>query len=200
MPMYKRPLVVLIGLIILIAGGSYLYMHTSEEDSMEDLPSTTEESSGKVAGSVTVYIAGEVKNPGLVTLNGEARIGDAVKACGGFTEEADQTKVNLAKHLEDGVQITVLKKRGLGGGGVNNPHSSASGGNAGASSGDSGVVSLNSASVEELAKLPGVGPKTAQKIIEYREQHGGFQQIEDVMKVKGIGKAKFAKIKDHVEL
>lgn len=135
---------------------------------------------------IVVSVVGHVARPGLVTLAPTARVADAMAAAGALPD-ADLFAVNLAQVLSDGIQIVVLAEGEApaepapGAGGV-----------------DGGLISLTSATAAELITLPGVGEKTAQAIIDYRELNGGFSSVEDLMGVKGIGQSKFEKIAPEV--
>jgi competence protein ComEA len=142
--------------------------------------------------TIVVHVAGEVKNPGVYTLPSGARMIDAVTAAGGATARADLEVINLATPLLDSSQIYVPAK-GVAAHptfarpqpGINGVVSSSNNVSA------SGLVNINRASVTELDALPGVGPSTAQAIVEYRVAHGPFASPEDLLNVKGIGPAKF---------
>ena len=142
--------------------------------------------------NIVVHVAGEVKNPGVYTLPSGARMIDAVTAAGGATASADLEVINLATPLTDSSQIYVPAK-GVAAHpafarpqpGINGVVSSSNSASA------SGLVNINRASVTELDSLPGVGPSTAQAIVEYRVAHGPFGSPEDLLNVKGIGPAKF---------
>ncbi|MDH3731114.1 MAG: ComEA family DNA-binding protein [Acidimicrobiia bacterium] len=129
------------------------------------------------SGGVTVHVTGAVVSPGLVVLDDDARVADAVAAAGGLTPKASLTALNLATPLRDGMQVVVATVD-------NSP------------SGAGGIVSMSSASVEELAALPGVGPVLAQRIVDHREARGPFETMEDLLGVSGIGEAKLAAIRD----
>jgi competence protein ComEA len=133
---------------------------------------------------VYVDVVGAVRRPGLYRLRSGARVADAVVRAGGATRKADLQLVNLAALVADGEQVAV-PKRGAGGAGV----AAASG------SAPSGPVHLNSATAEQLDALPGVGPVTAQKIIDYRTQHGGFGSVDELDAVAGIGPARLADLR-----
>jgi competence protein ComEA len=135
---------------------------------------------------VVVDVAGAVRRPGLYRLPQGSRIADAITRAGGATRHADQTLVNLAAPVADGEQVLV-------------PTSLA--GASAASAVGSGTPSptapldLNSATAEQLDGLPGVGPTTAQKIVDYRQQHGPYTSVEDLDAIPGIGPAKIANLK-----
>ena len=142
-----------------------------------------------------VHVCGEVVNPGIYELPAGSRIYEAVKAAGGFTENAAEESVNLASPIEDGVQIRIYSKdeaETLAAGAAPFDGFEASG------EGKEPVVNLNTATKEELMTLSGIGESRAEDIIRYREENGGFQNIEDIMKVPGIKDAAFQKIKDRI--
>lgn len=137
-----------------------------------------------------VYVCGAVNNPGVVLLSPNSRVGDAINSCGGLLPNADAEAINLAEGIKDGMQIRVQGR-------TNNsvPNTEGQGGTiSGASASADGKININTAGLEELTKIPGVGKATAQRIIDYRTQNGPFAAIEDLKKIKGIGKAKFEKM------
>ena len=138
---------------------------------------------------VVVAVEGRVHRPGLVVLAPGARVADAIDAAGGVLPGTDLSYVNLAQKVADG-QLIVIGKTGPAGGG-----SSAPGRPAGAGS---GLVDLNTATASDLDTLPGIGPSLAAHIIDYRTTHGGFNTVDELRNVSGIGDAKFAEIKDLV--
>ena len=116
-----------------------------------------------------------------------ANLRDAVNACGGVLPNADHENINMAQVLKDGQQLRVPEK-------TNGSSQAGTAGNSG--TGKAGLVNINTADEKALDALPGIGPAMAKRIIEYRETEGQFQTIEDLKKVKGIGDAKFNKMKD----
>lgn len=129
-------------------------------------------------GLLVVHVVGAVRRPGLYRLRDGARIADAVRRAGGATHRADLAGLNLAAPLVDGVQIVVPDLREPPSrGGIDDP----------ATGEPSAAVSLSSATVEELDTLPGIGPVTAQKIVDYRTEHGPFASVDDLDAVPGIG-------------
>ncbi|MCQ4764617.1 helix-hairpin-helix domain-containing protein [Cloacibacillus evryensis] len=153
----------------------------------------------EVSAKWIVYVTGAVKKPGVYEVTPGARVYEALNAAGGFAANADQEAVNLAAKLEDGAQIKFLRK-----GERADPERSASPPPAGSaqsgvsSSRQSEKININSASQAELESINGVGPKTAQAIIEYRSQNGSFARVEDIMNVKGIGPKKFESMKGRI--
>ena len=126
-----------------------------------------------------VNVVGAVRRPGLYRLKDGSRVADAVARAGGPTPKAQIELLNLAARIADGEQI-VVPRRGLGGA-VAAPGGSVSAG---------GPVHLNSATLEQLDALPGVGPVTAQKILDYRQQHGAFGTVDELDAIAGIGPAR----------
>lgn len=148
---------------------------------------------------IIVHVAGEVNKPGIVNLKSNSRIADAINAAGGVTKEADLNQINLAYILEDGQKIYVPNKNEKIEG--NEYITKDSGNNEGNSNSKEGKkVNINQAKQTELEELPGIGPSLASRIIEYREQNGKFEKIEDLQNVKGIGESKFSDIKDKVSI
>lgn len=152
-------------------------------------------------GKIIVHITGEVKNTGILVLKEEARIADAIESAGGATEEADLNKINLAYTLKDGQKIYIPNKEDE----ENIAYiTEGSGNNVSVENGDESEmkekikININTASQAELEELPGIGEAIASRIIEYREENGRFNKIEDLLNVKGIGDAKLAEIKEYV--
>lgn len=141
---------------------------------------------------VVVDVAGKVRRPGLYRLGAGSRVDDAVRAAGGALPGVDLSSLNLAAKVVDGQQILV----GLAGAA---PPAAGSGGSGGAGRGATGAatgpVSLNSATLEQLETLPGVGPVLAQHILDWRADHGSFRSVEQLNDVPGIGDVKFAALK-----
>lgn len=184
--------------VVLCAGGSLL--GSSPQDTAVVVPVPAAGISAVQIRGVKVYVSGAVAKPGLYEIPTGSRATAAIAAAGGMTLEANPDKVNLAKLLKDGMQVNVprLSARQLREQTAPvNAGAAAESGRGTAKAG--GKVHLNTATAAELTALPGVGDITAQRILEYRAAHG-FASIEDVMKVKGIGKAKFSKMQPYLEL
>lgn len=135
---------------------------------------------------VVVDVAGAVRRPGLYRLREGSRIDDAIASAGGPTAKAQLEAVNLAAPVADGEQV-VVPGRGPGGVAAASPPA--------AGSSPSAPLDLNSATLEQLESLPGIGPVTAQKILDYRQQHGAFHSLEELEGVPGIGPAHLAQLK-----
>lgn len=138
------------------------------------------------APKLVVHVVGAVRRPGLYRLPDRSRIADAVTRAGGATRGADLSAVNLAAPVADGVQVVVPARAVPAKGGRGEP----------ASSDPQGPVHLNTATLEELDALPGVGPVTAQKIVDYREQHGAFASIDELDAIPGIGPARLEQLRE----
>ena len=150
---------------------------------------------------VIIHITGSVKNPGIVKLKEGSRIEDAIEAAGGLTENADITKVNLAYVVEDGTKIKIpsASEEDIGDEDIIDSKSGDNiiiEENTVSSNNSTQTININKATEKEFETLPGIGPSLASKIIEYRNQNGKFESIEDIKNVNGIGDNKYEKIKD----
>ncbi|MCG7458985.1 ComEA family DNA-binding protein [Corynebacterium tuberculostearicum] len=171
----------------------------SEESSGMPDPAALSEAPSEEPSEIIVSVIGEVAEPGLKTLEPGARVADALAAAQPLPG-AETMALNHAQRLSDGQQLHILPSGAApapapgepapAGGNSSSPGGSASG---------SGV-SLNSATAEELTELKGVGEVTAHAIVAYREEHGGFKDVEELLEVSGIGPAKLAQLKDQVQL
>jgi competence protein ComEA len=174
-------------------------------------------------GSVVVHVVGAVRRPGVYRLRLGQRVEDAISRAGGAGGVADLQAINLAAKVADGQQVVVPRRAAAGGvgaaagggagaggaaaggaaagGGAGGDGAAAGGGAVGGAAGagaPSAPVNLNSATAEQLDTLDGVGPATAQKILEYRTQHGGFSAVEDLAQISGIGPKKLEALKAQV--
>ena len=170
----------------------YIELETEEDEVIEN--SITKEEI--IEEEIVIHITGAVKNKGIVKVEEGARISDVIDAAGGTSNEADLSKINLAYVVEDGQKIYVPSindeinvesvTQEAGENVLENSNSKTS------------KVNINTASQTELETLSGVGPSTALKIINYREENGDFKKIEDIKNVPGIGEAKFESLKDSI--
>lgn len=183
-------LVIVLGLVVSI------FKNGGQEDAnaqAEEATVSTEET----AAMIYVDVGGEVKNPSVVELPDGSRVTDAITAAGGLTEQADLTDINRAAFVSDGEkiyipsQVSELEDDGL---------SAGEGGGGGTAKSSDGRININTADSTQLQELTGVGPATAEKIIDYRKQNGRFQSIEDIKNVSGIGDKTYEKLKDHIKV
>ena len=187
--------------VCLIIGMGLFWMSRQGEEVEEVTASLSEttilpqEVEDKTTVSTVIYVdvKGEVHHPGVYQMKAENRVKDLIEAAGGFTPSADDQKLNLAQLLEDQMVIVVPKK----GEEVNSefaqapaPHKK--------EVGKEGKVNINTATVEELKTLKGIGEKKAEAIIEYRKQNGSFKNKEELMKVRGIGKKLYESFEERV--
>jgi competence protein ComEA len=177
MPELSRSQLLVYGVIavaVLVIGARWIRSSGGESTGGAEV-SFAADSSHEAEGTrdVVVHVAGDVRRPGVYRLPAGSRVTDAVRRAGGFAGGANQDAINLAARLSDGQQVVVP-----GPGTV--AASSVAGGQA-------GPISLGSASVEQLDGIEGIGPVTAQKIIEFRDQHGGLSSINQLDQVDGIG-------------
>lgn len=167
---------------------------------------------------IVIYIIGEVKQEGVYELDENSRISDAIEKAGGTKENADLSQINLAYKIEDGMRIYIPKKGELvqdkekiedktqeivTGKSTDITNTTSVNTNLSTnkkSKTDIEKINLNKATQTELETLPGIGPSTAEKIIEYRKENGNFKNIEDIMNVNGIGESKYNKIKDLISV
>lgn len=147
---------------------------------------------------IRIFVSGEVKNPGVVTIENSKRLIDAIDLLGGFTEEADLNKINLAMTIEDEMHY-IIPKIGEEINNNNNNNENATQNNIKSQEGNS-KININIANVSDLDKLPGVGEATANKILNYREEKGQFKSIEEIKNVNGIGDKKYEDIKEMITI
>lgn len=200
--------IILLIIFVLLLIGYYIYNEknkykefkiesNNEEILIQDEPKEEKE-------IIVVHITGEINNEGVLELEEGARIIDAVNKAGGFTENADSEKINLAYILTDGVKINIPNKNEKQEDEEMKPYITVD-------SGDNVImeenkmettnnliVNINKATQSEFETLPGIGPSIAAKIIEYRKQNGSFNKIDEIKNVSGIGENKFEKIKNFI--
>ncbi len=170
---------VLIGLTL--GGLLWIVARSPEGNSVTLLPPPTK-------APFVVDVSGAVPRPGVYELPDGSRVNDAVEAAGGFLAEADKSTINLAAPLEDGQKLEIPFMEGVEIAGA--PRSG------GGEGGTDELININTADVDLLSTLPGIGPTLAQRIVDYRDTYGDFVFIEDIMYVPGIASEKFEAIKD----
>ena len=148
---------------------------------------------------IFIHICGAVKNEGVYQVEADARVVDVIRAAGGLTKEAASSGINQAKQLEDGMQVYVPTKKEVSKAGTQIPGLQKEDlQNSASVNSQNSAININTATKEELMKLKGVGEAKAVLIITYRENNGGFKEITDLMKIKGIKQKFFDKIKDNI--
>lgn len=150
----------------------------------------------EATNTITVFVSGEINNPGVVTIESEKRLSDAVEILGGTTENADLNKINLAMKLEDESHYIIPKiGENLE---LNSDDTYIS--NEIIETEKSNLVNINKATIKELDVLPGIGEATANKIINYREENGEFKSIDEIKNVNGIGDKKYEELKNLISV
>ncbi|MGD1412892.1 helix-hairpin-helix domain-containing protein [Bacillus stercoris] len=144
--------------------------------------------------AIVIDIKGAVQHPGVYEMRTGDRVSQAIEKAGGTNEQADEVQVNLAEILQDGTVVYIPKK------GEETAGQQGAGGAVQSGGGKGELVNINTATVEELQGISGVGPSKAEAIIAYREENGRFQTIEDITKVSGIGEKSFEKIKSSISV
>lgn len=172
------------------AGAEPADSHALPAATAPSLPPDRAAAGSDQAVAIVIDVSGKVRRPGVLRLPAGSRVADALEAAGGVKDGTDLTGLNRARVLTDGEQVVVGGPAvpapvGAGGGPVTGPAA--------------GPVSLNSASVEQLETLPGVGPVLAQHIVDHRTRHGGFRSVDELRDVNGIGDRRFENLKDLVQ-
>lgn len=175
-------------------------------ESGEDNETQSNDKAGEQSSTGTIFvdIGGAVQEPKLAELPDGSRVEDAIIEAGGLTADADLSGINRAEFLQDGMKIYIPEQSDNSqtdgnAGSVSGTDGSSSGtGGVSSGTGTGGKININTADATELQQLNGVGPATAQKIIDYRNSNGRFQSIEDLKNVSGIGDKTFEKLKDHI--
>lgn len=200
MPNDKKKNIIIVSIILLVV--IYYAINTNKNEiKIETISSdieteVKEEQEEKVIETkeIVVHVSGAVENEGIVVLEQGERISDAIEKAGGSKEEADLSKINLAQVLQDGVKVHIPSINDTEE--IYESYESIQGGNM--TNQESGLVNINTATQSQLEELPGIGPSTALKIIEYIEENGKFSKIEDVQNVSGIGESKYNSMKDFI--
>jgi competence protein ComEA len=198
----RRELAGLVVVAVLIVGGAAFWYVRSLPSSVSIQASADRGGAGKLAAqtpsptpaAVIVDVAGWVRRPGVYEFRQGDRVIDAIRMAGGGRSGADLASINLAALLTDGEQIVVPRKAraGIGaagiGGGLTAP----------GSVGTEPLINLNTATLDQLESLPGIGPALGQRILDYREEHGPFRSVDDLLNVSGIGDKRLADIRPKV--
>ena len=202
---YKKVLSIIGGvlavIVIILVGRGMLASSTKEKVMVTNAVNTTrvEETTTMMPQNCYVDIKGEVLRPGVYEFSCESRIQEVIKKAGGFTEEADETKINLAQKISDQMQIIVPNLHSKQENGVIEETSGkATLPNTNSSQSKQGTVNINTATLEELQTIKGIGKKKAEAILQYRKEHGPFRTKEDLLEVKGIGKKALEAIESQV--
>ncbi len=182
----KRSLLV-IGAIALTISGAYVLRPTPGNE-IERAPVLETQA---ISTQITVDVAGAVANPGVYALDANSRVVDAITAAGQILKGADTSDLNLARIMKDGEQIYVYPKA---------TSFTRSGTSSRAAPVRRGPIAINRASAKELEALDGIGPVLASRIVTYRSANGPFAAVEDLLKVSGIGAAKFAQFKEKIRV
>ena len=202
---YKKILSIIGGvlavIVIILVGRGMMASSTKEKVMVTNALNTTrvEETTTMMPQNCYVDIKGEVLRPGVYEFSCESRIQEVIKKAGGFTEEADETKINLAQKISDQMQIIVPNLHSKQEGGVTEGNSEkGNSSNTTRSNSKQGTVNINTATLEELQTIKGIGKKKAEAILQYRKEHGAFRTKEDLLQVKGIGKKALEAIESQV--
>lgn len=214
--MKKLGNIIIFSLIITLSIGTIIYKQVgklednvyvvseSEENNKQTISSDNEKNDDKIEDIkvkknnkdinnkvVTIYISGEVNSPGVVTIDSDKRLSDAVGELGGLTNDADFNKINLAMKIEDEKHYIIPKIGEELEANNEEPETDGSFDNK-----DSNKININTATIQELDSLPGVGEATANKILNYRQENGKFKSIEEIKNVNGIGDKKYEDLKE----
>ena len=202
---YKKVLSIIGGvlavIVIILVGRRMMASPTKEKVMVTNAVNTTrvEEATTMMPQNCYVDIKGEVLRPGVYEFSCESRIQEVIKKAGGFTEEADETKINLAQKISDQMQIIVPNLHSKQEGGVTEGNfEKGNSSNSTPSNSKQGTVNINTATLEELQTIKGIGKKKAEAILQYRKEHGAFRTKEDLLQVKGIGKKALEAIESQV--
>lgn len=200
----QKVIIIIIGILMILFIGFYIISKTNNEgfvyletEENEIIDNNNEEKIYEEDKKIIIHVTGAIKNEGIVEAKEGARISEIIDLAGGVTEEADLSKINLAYAVSDGQKIYVPSIKDK-----NNVE------NISEDAGENVIednsikteekVNINTASQTELETLSGIGPSTALKIINYREENGDFEKIEDIKNVPGIGEAKYESLKESI--
>lgn len=179
--MHRKSIIIMLFFLFLMTGCS----RSTEQIALESVKEEQAvEEQSETQDSIFVFVCGAVRSAGVYELPVGSRVFEAVQMAGGFSEDAAVSHINQAEVLEDEVRLYIPT--------MNEITEEQSGGD--------GKVNINTAAKEELMTLPGVGQAKAVLIIQYREEHGSFQKVEDIMNISGIKEGLFGKIKDYIKV
>ena len=202
---YKKVLSIIGGvlavIVIILVGRGMMASSMKEKVMVTNAVNTTrvEETTTIMPQNCYVDIKGEVLRPGVYEFSCESRMQEVIKKAGGFTEEADETKINLAQKITDQMQIIVPNVHSKQEDGLTEGNSEkGSSTNTSVSNSKQGTININTATLEELQTIKGIGKKKAEAILQYRKEHGAFRKKEDLLQVKGIGKKALEAIESQV--
>lgn len=222
----KKQKIILGILATIVIGAICYYVYAKDNDILNEaqnenleIEETTKEDSEEIAEEysdtmIIVHITGAVNKEGIVELKVNSRIADAIDKAGGLREDANTNKINLAYILEDGMKVyipSINDKENIENNNDNteeyvkkddqvNAINGSDDSSSNINNGKTSKININNATQTQLEELPGIGPSTALKIIQYREENGKFKSIEDIKKVSGIGESKYSKIKDLISV
>ena len=213
--MYSRKIIISVSgvMLFLLAGTAAMFLTPSDSSRTTPTPAKPAAESPNTpevqppAQKITdpsvpevryVYVTGAVRSPGVYKLSKDSRVFQAIDAAGGFTQKADRASLNLAGILADEAHVHVQAKGEESR--QNRPETVRIPGVSTQARGNTALVDVNRADLQELQRINGIGPAIAQRIIDYRNSHGAFSRIEDLRNVKGIGQAKLEQIRPHVTL
>lgn len=206
----KKTSIIAFGIAVVVILGAMLLTFAPGKDNQLHIMSTGEQKANGESSysdslpeavperTIFVHVAGSVSAPGLYELQEGARVNDAIKLAGWFTDEADQTSLNLARALTDGEQLYVPSKNSESGSVASNA-SIGFGSNANVS-GTFPKINVNRANEGELQSIPGVGPSLAAKIIKDQESNGPFASVDDLTRVSGIGEKKLESMREFITI
>lgn len=184
--LHKKQVIMMVAAVILAGVGTYeFFLRSIVPGSVSNGPTAGYNSAAVGNTELVVYVSGAVNKPGVLNVPVNSRVIDVINQAGGLATGADITKVNMAQAIKDGMQIYIP------GGMI------ASGGTANSAQ-PAGKVNINSASKEEIDRLPGIGPTLAGRIVEYRQANGPFQNASDLKKVRGISESKLNQLKEKI--
>lgn len=220
MTRFNKKQKIIIGIVIaIVAIVAIYYSYKQENNFLEETENLEIENQAKEGAEeseettekekIIVHISGAVQNEGIVELESGSRVADAIEKAGGLKENAYMDEINLAYQLEDGEKIHIptieeQKEKENQESKVENESTTGSDGtisrssNSSINNGSQTKININTATEEELDTLPGIGPSTATKILDYRKEKGKFKTIEEIKEVSGIGESKYEKIKDKI--